>query len=106
MRILCDRRALHHLEYELETLILHRMPMLHGPNHRQMLMVVDEAFMSLVLMHFQVNVDVLHACAHHGLAHPNSASLCKDLLFQSTPAFSNVTYCFAAHSTLASVHHM
>ena len=65
MQRLCDRRALHLLEYELETLMLHRMPMLRGPKHRQRLMVVAEALMSkmtsLVLMNFQVNADVLHA---------------------------------------------
>jgi hypothetical protein len=44
MQILCDRWALHQLEYELGTLMLHcRMPMLHGPKHRQKLTVVGEA---------------------------------------------------------------
>ena len=80
MQILRGRRALHPLEYDIETRMLHRMPMLHGPKHRQLMMVVDEELMSklmsLVLMNFQVNVDVLHACNHHGLAHPNRTSLC------------------------------
>jgi hypothetical protein len=58
-------RALHLLEYELETLMLHRMPMLHGPKHRRSLMVVGEAvtskLVSLVLMNLKMNVDILHA---------------------------------------------
>ena len=75
MQILCDRRALHILEYELETLMLHRMPMLHGPDHRQRLMVVEAAFMPLALMHLQVYIDLhAQACDHHGLAHPNRTS--------------------------------
>ena len=65
MQILCDRRALHILEYALEKLMLHRMPMLHGPTYRQRMMVVGEALRSKlmfpVLINFQVNVDVLHA---------------------------------------------
>ena len=80
MQILCGRRALHVLEYELETMMLHRMPMLHGRKHRQRLMVVGEALMSglmsLVLMNSQVNVDVLHACSHNGVARPKRTSLC------------------------------
>ena len=56
MQKLCGRRALHILEYELETLMLHRMPRL---------MVAGEALMSklmpLLLMNFQVNADILHA---------------------------------------------
>ena len=88
------------------------MAMLHGPKHRQRLMVVGEALISklmplVVLMNFRVNDDILHyACHHHGLLHPNRTSLCSDLLLQSSPSFSNATYCFAAHSTLASVHHI
>ena len=67
MQILCDRRALHLLEYDLEIMMLHRMPMLHGPKHRQRLVVVGEALMSklvsLVLMNFKgtFDVDILHA---------------------------------------------
>ena len=76
MQILCDRRDVQVLEYELETLMPHRMPMLHGPDHRQVLMVVEGALVPLVLMHFQVNAEVLHACNHHGLARPNRTSLC------------------------------
>ena len=82
MQILCGRRALHILEYELEALKLHRMAMLHGPKHRQRLMVVGEALISklmplVVLMNFRVNDDILHyACHHHGLLHPNRTSLC------------------------------
>ena len=60
MQMLCDRWALHILAYELGTLMLHCMPMLHGPKHRQMLMVVGEALlsklMSLALMNFQVKL--------------------------------------------------
>ncbi|MFM7980546.1 MAG: hypothetical protein ACKPKO_14635, partial [Candidatus Fonsibacter sp.] len=60
MQILLDRRALHILEYELETLMLHRMPMLHGPKHCQRQMVVGEALISklmplIVEMNFQVH---------------------------------------------------
>ena len=80
MTMLCDGRALHLLEYVINAHMLHSMPMLHGPKHRQRLMAIGEALMSrlmsLVLMILQVNVDVLHACHHHGLARPNRTSLC------------------------------
>ena len=76
MHLQRDSRTLRIIEHELDTLMLHRMPMLRVPEHCPMLTVVAEALMSLVLMRFQVNVDVLHACNHHGLARPNRTSLC------------------------------
>ena len=65
MQILCNRRASHILEYELEALKLRRTAMLRGPKHRQRLMVVGETLISklmplVVLMNFRVNDDILH----------------------------------------------